>query len=193
MSHVTADDIADRLEGARRSSGGWTARCPTHPDRTASLSIHDGKRGTVLHCHAGCSAAQIAEELGFRIEMLFADYNPNGGGGTDIDAKLRELVRKSRGDVYIPQTLGAVMGMAFTGEHDDWFRAYETHAEIMDMDFEQAYRMWSIVADGPVFAYLERWWNTLDPRQRNWHDIREAAMRKLRDVRRERERYARGY
>ena len=37
---MTAEAIAKAL-GGRKASGGWTARCPAHDDRTPSLSIRD--------------------------------------------------------------------------------------------------------------------------------------------------------
>jgi hypothetical protein len=191
--HLQADDVAQLLEKPRKSSGGWVARCPVHDDRLPSLSIHDGKKGTILHCHASCRIADICAALGIKVAQLFPDYNPNGGGSSSIDLMLRELVKKSRADSYVPSTLGAVMGMAFTGEDDDWFRAYEFNSELMDLEFEEAYKMWGIVAETAVREYLRSWWDTLDPKTRDWFDIREKAMKKLASTYRERQRYANGY
>ena len=191
--YLQADDIADLLVGARKSGGGWMARCPSHEDRLPSLSVHDGKKGTILYCHALCAIKDICADLNIKVAQLFPDYNENGNRGSSIDLMLRELVKKNRADEYVPETLGAVMGMAFTGEHEDWFRAYELHAELMDLEFEQAYKMWGIVADTVVREYLRKWWDTLDPRTRDWFDIREKAMKKLASTYRERQRYANGY
>lgn len=192
--HLEADDVASLLEGARRSSGGWVARCPTHADKSPSLSVHNGKKGTIIHCHAACRTVDICAELGIKMAQLFPDYKANGnGGGSSIDGMLREMVKKSRVDTYVPETLGAVMGMAFTGEHEDWFRAYELHADLMDLEFNTAFKMWGIVADTAVREYLRSWWDTLNPRTRDWFEIREKAMQKLASTYRERQRYANGY
>jgi len=124
--------------------------------------------------------------------QLFEDYNSNGGNNTDIDQQLRAMIRNKRKDAYVPTTLGAVMGAAFTGEHEDWFRTYEIHWEWMDMDWDEVSRYRGVL-EAVVFEYLRRWWDTLDPRRRNWHDIREGAMKKLDDTHRQAVRYANGF
>src|SRR4051812_36861562 len=49
---------------ARQSGEGWVARCPTHNDRTPSLSISETEEGRVLvHCHAGCEQLQVIQAL----------------------------------------------------------------------------------------------------------------------------------
>lgn len=49
--------ILSRLDGVRRSGRGWQARCPSHEDRHASLSISEGDdRRVLLHDHAGCDS-----------------------------------------------------------------------------------------------------------------------------------------
>jgi len=192
VTHLTADDVADLCQGAKRIHGGWIVRCPVHEDRSPSLSIRRGKKGTVLHCHAACSNVDIAAALGFRMAQLFEDYNHSGGNNTDIDQQLRSMIRDSRKDAYVPQTLGAVMGKAFTGPHEDWFRTYELHWEWMDMDWEVVSRYQGTMTV-VMFEYLSRWWDTLDPRTRDWRIVREGAMRKLDDTYREAVRYANGF
>lgn len=191
--YLTADDVAGLLEGARKSGGGWITKCPTHDDRLPSLSVHDGKKGTIIHCHATCHIKDICDAIGIKVAQLFYDYNGNGGNGTSIDMMLRDMVKKSRKDVWMPVTLGDVMGLAFTGSHDDWFRAYEKNMELMDTEFDVAYKMWNVTADTAVQEYLRRWWDTLDPRTRDWHEIREKAMKKLATTFRERQRFINGY
>ena len=39
---MSAAALLARLDGVRRTSNGWIALCPAHPDRTASLSIAEG-------------------------------------------------------------------------------------------------------------------------------------------------------
>ncbi len=80
---MVTDDIEDvfppqlervlgRLSGVRKSLKGWTARCPSHDDRTPSLSIGLGKDGqVVLHCFAGCPFASIVQALGLQASDLF--------------------------------------------------------------------------------------------------------------------------
>ena len=61
-----------RLDLVRKAGRGWTAKCPAHEDRTASLSITAGDDGRVLlHCFAGCSAADVVASAGLTIGDLF--------------------------------------------------------------------------------------------------------------------------
>ena len=54
-----AKALSDALKGAG-SGGKYMARCPAHDDRTASLSIGEGKDGQLLlNCHAGCEYATV--------------------------------------------------------------------------------------------------------------------------------------
>jgi len=68
-----------RLFHARRS-GKWKgrtsymAKCPSHPDRMASLSITEGDGGkTYLHCFRGCTTDEILKAKGLAIGDLFAE------------------------------------------------------------------------------------------------------------------------
>lgn len=73
---MTAEALAHRLEGTRlRSHGQWSARCPAHDDRTASLEFADGKDGhTVVWCHAGCSFEDIVAALQLSQTDFFASH-----------------------------------------------------------------------------------------------------------------------
>jgi hypothetical protein len=67
----TASTVAHRLGGKQRlSNGGWLAKCPCHPDRTASLSLIDGHGGRlIVHCFAGCDWRDVRDELA-RLSIL---------------------------------------------------------------------------------------------------------------------------
>jgi hypothetical protein len=66
------ENLLARLPGARRAGNGWSARCPAHDDRRASLSIAEGGDGTVLlKCHAGCSTAAVLAAVGLSPRDLF--------------------------------------------------------------------------------------------------------------------------
>lgn len=66
------DALLSRLEGVRQARlGQWEARCPAHDDRNASLSVGQGDKGAVVHCHAGCTVEQIAGALGLDVSSLF--------------------------------------------------------------------------------------------------------------------------
>lgn len=68
MNHnqmLDAGTIADGLQKSKRAGPGkYVACCPTHNDRTPSLSIKDAPNGKVLvHCHAGCSQSEVIGAL----------------------------------------------------------------------------------------------------------------------------------
>ena len=51
---MNAESLTKALKGRWSGSGG-IAKCPSHPDKTPSLSIRDGDGGKLLTCcHAGC-------------------------------------------------------------------------------------------------------------------------------------------
>jgi putative DNA primase/helicase len=94
-----ASDLAHRLN-ATRTGAGWTARCPAHHDRTASLSIGEGQDGKLLvHCHAGCSFDAILKAAGVepakpnghdqkagkrRLGKIVANYDYHDATGTMV-------------------------------------------------------------------------------------------------------------
>lgn len=64
LAHSIATALAAELGGGIRKSGkGWTVRCCCHPDRSPSLSITDGDRAILIHCHAGCSTERVLADL----------------------------------------------------------------------------------------------------------------------------------
>lgn len=87
---TTAPTIADplqavleRLDGVKaEGTGQWSARCPAHEDRVASLSVSRGNDGRALiYCHAGCKARDIVERIGLRVTDLFAQAPPPSSNG----------------------------------------------------------------------------------------------------------------
>jgi hypothetical protein len=83
-SQSPIDGVLARLEGVRKSGGGFMARCPAHEDRTASLSVSAGNDGRVLlKCHAGCANPHIVAKIGLKLADLFppradgASFRPN--------------------------------------------------------------------------------------------------------------------
>ena len=63
--YYKAEQVARSLKG-HRAGKGWIAKCPSHDDRTASLSINDGQEGRLLlKCHSAsaCEFPDIISEL----------------------------------------------------------------------------------------------------------------------------------
>lgn len=72
---MSADKILSQLDGVRKSGQGrWSAKCPAHKDRTASLSVRELGDGQVLvHCFAGCSVHDVLSATGLDINNLFPE------------------------------------------------------------------------------------------------------------------------
>jgi hypothetical protein len=53
---------------AKPTGNGYSARCPAHEDRRASLSLAEGEDGRALvHCHAGCKPEAICAAVGLTV------------------------------------------------------------------------------------------------------------------------------
>lgn len=64
--------MLSRLDRVRKAGAGWSARCPAHEDRSASLSISTGTDGRLLvHCFAGCPIGDVLGAIGLTISDLF--------------------------------------------------------------------------------------------------------------------------
>ena len=82
--------LLSRLEHVRANRNGtWVARCPAHDDRSPSLSIATGDDGKVLlHCFAGCGAADVVEAIGLELSSLFPEtHDWKGRRRTNVDYK----------------------------------------------------------------------------------------------------------
>ena len=76
---MTIDDLLPLLGAVRRTSRGFTARCPAHDDTNPSLSICDGDRAVLVKCWAGCALSAITQAIGLKVSDLFFDVqHPRG-------------------------------------------------------------------------------------------------------------------
>lgn len=65
-ARMSLDDEGRRIVealGGRWTPAGAMCRCPAHRDRTPSLSVRPGRTRLLLHCFAGCQAAEILRRL----------------------------------------------------------------------------------------------------------------------------------
>lgn len=73
--------MLDHVSGPN-SSGEYTARCPAHQDRTASLTVtakdspRDGRKRIYLCCHAGCGNDAVMAALGITAKDLIVNPDP---------------------------------------------------------------------------------------------------------------------
>lgn len=75
--------LLSRLHGMRQQDRGWRADCPVGHSSRGSLSIGERDDGTVMvHCFAGCSAADVVAAAGLSLADLFPerprDDSPEG-------------------------------------------------------------------------------------------------------------------
>lgn len=73
MIHI--DDLLGRLDKVRKGKPGqWIACCPSHKDRSPSLSVRQTPDGRILlHCFAGCYISDVCDAIGLSV----ADLYPN--------------------------------------------------------------------------------------------------------------------
>ena len=67
--------LIDRLEGVRQlGPSRWLARCPSHDNRSPSLSIRELDDGRILlHDFGGCDVTDVLSALGMEMADLFPD------------------------------------------------------------------------------------------------------------------------
>lgn len=80
--------------GARATGTGWQARCPSHEDRRASLSLSVGDDGTALiYCHAGCDPQNVIQAAGLDWADLFPESSSRRTGPAPRPAKRRVVAQ----------------------------------------------------------------------------------------------------
>jgi hypothetical protein len=87
--------VLDRLDGVRRSGNGWTARCPGHEDRNASLSVNERSDGSALvHCFAGCKVVDLLQSIGLCTKDLFVDgFKPMTRSSAPKTATANDIIK----------------------------------------------------------------------------------------------------
>jgi hypothetical protein len=77
---MTIDALLAQLDRVRpHGAGRYIAKCPSHTDKSPSLSVSEGERGLLLKCWAGCTLDEITAALGIEIKDLFFDaLTPHG-------------------------------------------------------------------------------------------------------------------
>ncbi len=80
---MTIEEFLSRLEGVKEDHPGqYSARCPAHDDKRASLSVSTGRDGRILlHCHAGCATTDILDALWLKESDLFPSVTPEEAFG----------------------------------------------------------------------------------------------------------------
>jgi len=70
---MSADTLLSRLDRVRKSGpASWSARCPSHEDKTPSLSVKEQPDGRLLvFCHGGCTVDEVVGAVGLELADLF--------------------------------------------------------------------------------------------------------------------------
>lgn len=83
-------NVLDKLQKVKAYGSGWTAQCPAHADRSASLSVRIGKKGeAALHCFAGCTWPNIVAAVGLQPRDL---YPPREGQSTSESGQSKKTL-----------------------------------------------------------------------------------------------------
>lgn len=70
---TTASSLNEAIEIAK-GGGDCMVRCPSHPDKQASLHVkHGDKHPVVMTCHAGCTPEQILEAAGIAVKEIMGE------------------------------------------------------------------------------------------------------------------------
>jgi len=126
---VRVDDFLNQLGAVRRSSRGWSARCPAHNDRSPSLSVAVGERGLLVKCFAGCTIKEICVALDLNESDLFFDSLRTPRQRTVLPQRLRlfdwrtvskdQLHRRDALDLRASRTLATATGVDLSPMSDD--------------------------------------------------------------------------
>lgn len=193
------DVLASRLEGVKRVGSGFEALCPTHEDQNPSLSVNLGTKGIVMHCHTGCRTDEIAAALEINLRDLFYHQSPEDTSHdrTVLALELRSQMARIRPpnpwEGHLP-SLSEVMRISFYRNDSDvgarrMAISGSTHSLLHSLEFSVAWKMWHVVADGPLWVYLRAWWW---PRGINdWDEVKREAMTHMHKTWRERDRWMR--
>lgn len=102
--------ILSRLEKVRKGQNGqWMAICPSHNDKTPSLSIRETPEGAVLiKCFAQCTSQEIIESIGLEMSNLFPPRTLSG----NEPKKIPKILTASQALelIYYEATFIAVIG-----------------------------------------------------------------------------------
>lgn len=70
---MSLDTLLSRLDKVRQTGPGrWSANCPSHDDKSPSLSIRELDDGRILvHCFTGCPVSDVLAAVGLEFADLF--------------------------------------------------------------------------------------------------------------------------
>ena len=175
-------DIAEMCDHARPMGDGFIASCPLHDDTHESLKISEGKKATVLWCHAGCATTDILAALMITPQSLFHDYDPSSSGDTlELRAELRQLKRELHPPPRMPNTLLGLMSECFSLPQPWHNRGLEAAADTIGaaQTPEQALRERSSTKSTTVLEYFRPWCQAEETSPEKMVQFSDWGMKKL--------------
>lgn len=124
--------ILDRLAGVRKYPGGYRATCPAAEHRsnkgggrTLSLSQKDDS-GVLIHCHAGCAAAEVLSAIGLGLSDLYPSPS-TGGAKKGAWKEWRSLISAADG------VQALAFSAALSGDKHDFLLVLDAAADLEQM------------------------------------------------------------
>ncbi len=135
------DRVLEKLPDAKKTTKGWSARCPAHEDGTASLSIAEGDDGRALvRCHAGCTVDAICGAVGLRLVDLMPD------NGADVDTTWKSPGKKT------------VVSTSATSRSDPTYLTDKAAIEALERQHGKRSRSWTYHdVHGEPIGVIVRW------------------------------------
>jgi hypothetical protein len=188
-SWISPEHIVDRLQGVKRNGKGYIAQCPVHEDRLPSLNVTEGRKGTIMHCHAGCTIDDLCMALGITKQELF--YDASDSPYDETSGALAQLVASRKpAQLWGLETVGDVMWAAFVDDtlvDFEWemaeVDAIRHHGWLWFMPYEEGVQYWTVFKAGLLFEFLRIWWK--ERGSPDWHTVSNAAFRRMNQVWRE--------
>ena len=86
---MTIAQAVQHFHAKRAGKGKYTAKCPSHDDRSRNtLSIKEGNRGVLIHCWAGCPKEAVLAAAGLKFRDLF--YHSRDTDSATLKAILKQ-------------------------------------------------------------------------------------------------------
>jgi hypothetical protein len=68
------EKLITRLDGVKRTGQNrYTAKCPSHNDKSPSLTVAEKEGRVIFHCFAGCEPADVLAAVGLTFRDLYPE------------------------------------------------------------------------------------------------------------------------
>lgn len=88
------EEVLSHFSVVKKYGNKAQCKCPAHDDGKASLTISEGRKGIVLHCHAGCDPEAVCQAAGLQQKDLF--YDDTASAPVQVD-RWKQYVEKRSG------------------------------------------------------------------------------------------------